>query len=70
VVCGGSPRARQTRYQTSNLPFDELNSVLGSERLTGALLVRLTHHVHIQEMNGDEVSGETHIRGNALELKK
>jgi len=26
---------------------------LGSERLTGALLDRLTHHVHILEMNGD-----------------
>lgn len=37
---------------TSNLPFDEWTSVLGSERLTGALLDRLTHHVHILEMNG------------------
>jgi hypothetical protein len=27
--------------------------ILGSERLTGALLDRLTHHVHILEMNGD-----------------
>jgi hypothetical protein len=27
--------------------------VLGSERLTGALLDRLTHHVHIVEMNGE-----------------
>ena len=38
---------------TSNLPFDEWTSVLGAERLTGALLDRLTHHVHILEMNGD-----------------
>ena len=38
---------------TSNLPFEEWTSVLGSERLTGALLDRLTHHVHILEMNGD-----------------
>jgi DNA replication protein DnaC len=38
---------------TSNLPFDERTSVFGSERLTGALLDRLTHHVHILEMNGD-----------------
>ena len=36
-----------------NLPFDEWTSVLGSERLTGALLDRLTHHVHILEMNGE-----------------
>ena len=30
-----------------------LFEVFGSERLTGALLDRLTHHVHILEMNGD-----------------
>ena len=38
---------------TSNLPFDEWTEVFGSQRLTGALLDRLTHHVHILEMNGD-----------------
>ena len=38
---------------TSNLPFDEWTEVLGGERRTGALLDRLTHHVHILEMNGD-----------------
>jgi DNA replication protein DnaC len=38
---------------TSNLPFDEWTSVFASERLTGALLDRLTYHVHILEMNGD-----------------
>ena len=38
---------------TSNLPFNEWTEVLGSERMTGALLDRLTHHVHILEMNGD-----------------
>ncbi len=38
---------------TSNLPFDEWTEVFGSERLTGALLDRLTHHVHILEMNGE-----------------
>ena len=38
---------------TSNLPFDEWTGVFGSERLTGALLDRLTHHVHILEMNGE-----------------
>ena len=27
--------------------------IFGSERLTGALLDRLTHHVHILEMNGE-----------------
>jgi DNA replication protein DnaC len=38
---------------TSNLPFEEWTAVLGSERLTGALLDRLTHHVHILTMNGE-----------------
>jgi len=30
---------------TSNLPFDEWTEIFGTERLTGALLDRLTHHV-------------------------
>ena len=38
---------------TSNLPFDEWTEIFGSERLTGALLDRLTHHVHILELNGE-----------------
>jgi len=38
---------------TSNLPFNEWTEAFGSERLTGALLDRLTHHVHILEMNGE-----------------
>jgi DNA replication protein DnaC len=44
---------RSSTLVTSNLPFAEWTEVLGSERLTGALLDRLTHHVHILEMNGD-----------------
>jgi DNA replication protein DnaC len=44
---------RSATLVTSNLPFDEWTSVFGSERLTGALLDRLTHHVHILEMNGE-----------------
>src|ERR1700721_3628275 len=44
---------RTSTLVTSNLPFAEWTEVLGSERLTGALLDRLTHHVHILEMNGD-----------------
>lgn len=30
-----------------------MDRVFGTERLTGALLDRLTHHVNILEMNGD-----------------
>jgi len=36
---------------TLNLPFDEWTGTFGEERLTGALLDRLTHNVHILEMN-------------------
>jgi hypothetical protein len=56
---GGFVRGAAKRYErgstivTSNLPFDEWTGVFGSERLTGALLDRLTHHVHILEINGD-----------------
>lgn len=38
---------------TSNLPFDEWTETFGTERLTGALLDRLTHHVNILAMNGE-----------------
>ncbi|MGB8481460.1 MAG: ATP-binding protein [Acidobacteriaceae bacterium] len=52
--CAPSQRyERGSTMVTSNLPFQEWTEVLGSERLTGALLDRLTHHVHILEMNGD-----------------
>lgn len=47
------PKIISQRYErgsiiiTSNLPFDEWTEVFGSERLTGAILDRLTHHVHM-----------------------
>lgn len=44
---------RASTMVTTNLPFQEWTEILGSERLTGALLDRLTHHVHILEMNGE-----------------
>lgn len=44
---------RGSTIVTSNLPFEEWTSVYGAERLTGALLDRLTHHVHILSMNGE-----------------
>ena len=44
---------RGSTLVATNLPFDEWIEVFGSERLTGALLDRLTHHVHILEMNGE-----------------
>lgn len=44
---------RGSTIVTSNLPFEDWTQVLGSERLTGALLDRITHHVSILAMNGD-----------------
>ena len=44
---------RGSTLVTSNLPFDEWTEVFGSQRLTGALLDRLTHHVHLLTCNGD-----------------
>jgi DNA replication protein DnaC len=38
---------------TSNLPFSEWGQVFQGERMTAALLDRLTHHCHIFEMNGE-----------------
>jgi DNA replication protein DnaC len=38
---------------TTNLPFENWTEVLGSERLTGAALDRLTHRCHILETTGE-----------------
>lgn len=38
---------------TTNLPFEQWTEVMGSERLTGATLDRLTHRCHIIEMKGE-----------------
>ncbi len=63
---------------TTNLPFDQWTEVLGSERLTGALLDRLTHRVHILEMNGESYrfresvrrAGKKTSRQNPTDCKK
>jgi len=44
---------RTSLIVTTNLPFESWVDVMGSERLTGALLDRLTHRVHIIEANGE-----------------
>ena len=38
---------------TTNLPFENWTEVLGSERLTGATLDRLTHRCKIIETKGE-----------------
>ncbi len=44
---------RTSLIVTTNLPFEQWTEVMGSERLTGALLDRLTHRVTILEANGE-----------------
>jgi len=38
---------------STNLAFEEWTEIFGSDRLTGALLDRLTHRCHILEANGE-----------------
>ena len=55
---------------TSNLPFDEWTEVFGSERLTGAILDRLTRHVHILEMNGESFRPAPEPQSQRLKSRK
>lgn len=54
---------------TTNLPFDQWTEVLGSERLTGALLDRLTHRVHILEMNGESYRFKESVKRHGKKVK-
>jgi DNA replication protein DnaC len=49
----GDRYERASVLVTSNLPFSEWNQIFQGERMTAALLDRLTHHCHIFEMNGE-----------------
>ena len=49
----GRAYEQQSLMVTTNLPFEQWTEVFGSERLTGALLDRLTHRCHIIEANGE-----------------
>jgi DNA replication protein DnaC len=44
---------RTSMIVTTNLPFESWTEVLGSERLTGATLDRLTHRCRIIETKGE-----------------
>jgi DNA replication protein DnaC len=52
---------------TTNLPFSQWPQVFGDERLTGALLDRLTHRVHVIEMKGESyrLTGGRRRKGGA-----
>ncbi len=54
ISCGTEVIARCCRsYEHGNFVFDPLHYLPLLERKIGALLDRLTHHVHIIKMNGD-----------------
>lgn len=44
---------RKSLLITSNLAFSDWGQIFQGERMTAALLDRLTHHCHIFEMNGE-----------------
>lgn len=44
---------RRSLLLTSNLAFSDWGQIFQGERMTAALLDRLTHHCHIFEMNGE-----------------
>ncbi len=49
----GTAYERTSVIVTTNLPFEQWPEVLGSERLTGAALDRLTHRCTILESGGE-----------------
>ncbi len=49
----GDRYERASVLVTSNLPFSDWGQIFQGERMTGALLDRLTHRCHIFEMNGE-----------------
>lgn len=57
---------RTSLIVTTNLPFESWTETMGSERLTGALLDRLTHRIHILEANGESYR----LRESKQRLKK
>ena len=52
---------------TTNLPFDEWTEVFGSERLTGALLDRLTHHALCRVLKSNTGPRYSAARGSSWE---
>ena len=66
---------RTSLIVTTNLPFENWIEVMGNERLTGALLDRLTHRIHILEANGESYrlrqsrrrsKKQTHLKNQTL----
>jgi DNA replication protein DnaC len=54
---------RRSLLLTSNLAFSEWGQVFQGERMTAALLDRLTHRCHILEMNGESFRFRESMKG-------
>ena len=54
---------RSSLLVTSNLPFSEWHQIFQGERMTAALLDRLTHHCEIFEMNGESYRFRKSMKG-------
>ena len=59
-------RSWRTRPDPFAVVWEREVEVFGSERLTGALLDRLTHRVHILEMNGESYRLRQSRKSSAL----
>jgi len=44
---------RKSLIVTTNLPFDQWNTIFKDTAMTAALVDRITHHCHLIEMNGE-----------------
>ncbi len=63
----GRAYERTSLMLTTNLPFEAWVEIMGSERLTGALLDRLTHRVHIMRTAGGPSSQRTKLSARGSE---
>ena len=61
---------RRSLLITSNLPFGEWGQVFQGERMTAALLDRLTHKCHIFEMNGESYRFKESMKAKKESPKK
>jgi DNA replication protein DnaC len=61
---------RRSLLVTSNLPFGEWGQVFQGERMTAALLDRLTHRCHIFEMNGESYRFKESMKAKKESPKK
>lgn len=61
---------RGSMIVTTNLEFSQWTEVFGDEKLTAALLDRLTHRAHILPMNGESYRFRESLRRQQQEREK